>query len=224
MKGTFITLEGPEGGGKTTQAMRLVKRLREAGIDVVAVREPGGTPTGEIIRDILQHNSSGEPIAARSEALLFAASRAQLVDTTILPALERGSCVVCDRFADSTTAYQGYGRCLGVEAMLGINSFAVDRAVPDLTLLLDIDVVQGLERVGRRNALGSAGKDTIERENIEVHERIRAGYLELAKRFPERIKVINTAGGEDSVAEEVWRHVEHAVECGGRQGGRGDGK
>ena len=203
MRGKFITFEGPEGGGKTTQAKRLVERLQAAGKKVVYTREPGGTPTGEAIRNILQHNTAGEAPCAETEVLLFAASRAQLVRHVIVPALERGEWVVCDRFADSTTAYQGYGRGFSVEQMIAINAFAIGGAQPDLTILLDLPVSDGFARLQQRGGQ----KDRIENEAVEFHERVRAGYLELAKRWPERFRIVDPRGALESVADAIWKLV-----------------
>lgn len=208
MKGRFITFEGPEGSGKTTQAARLVKRLRGSGLEVVHTREPGGTPTGEAIRNILQHDAAGEPLCARAEVLLFEASRAQLVETVILPALGRGAWVVCDRFADSTTAYQGYGRGFGAEAIQAINAFAIGGVAPDLTVLLDIEPGAGMQRVHARNEADRRGQDRIEREALDFHRRVRAGYLELANRWPARFRVVDSSGEPDAVHAAVWASVE----------------
>ena len=211
-RGLFITFEGPEGGGKSTHAGRLAERLRGAGLDVVQAREPGGTPTGEAIRHILQHDPAGEHLTAETETLLFAASRAQLVRELILPALRRGACVVCDRFADSTAAYQGYGRGIDVEAILAINAFAVDGAVPDLTILLDIEVAEGFRRLEQRNRERRTGRDRIEREAMEFHERMRRGYLALAAREPGRFRVVSAGRAVAAVAADVWTIVEERLE------------
>ena len=208
MRGRFITFEGPEGSGKTTQALQLVERLRAEGLSVVHTREPGGTRTGEAIRNLLQHDAAGEPLCAQAEVLLFSASRAQLVQTVILPALDRGAWVVCDRFADSTTAYQGYGRGFSVETMLAINAFAVDGAQPDLTLLLDVEAEAGLRRMQARNAADRRGQDRIEREALDFHRRVRAGYLELAARWPARFRIVDAAPGRDVVQAAIWSLVE----------------
>jgi dTMP kinase len=210
-RGRFITFEGPEGGGKTTQARRLIPRLEARGHQVLYTREPGGTPTGEMIREILQHDRAGEPICPETEVLLFAASRAQLVRHVILPALEAGTMVVCDRFADSTTAYQGYGRGFSVEDMLAINSFAISEAVPDVTLLLDLDVQEGMHRLEQRHKVESTTYDRIEREEIEFHRRVREGYLELARRWPERFRVLDAAMDEDAISERVWEVVQDVL-------------
>ncbi|MBW7907615.1 MAG: dTMP kinase [Kiritimatiellae bacterium] len=206
--GRFITFEGPEGGGKTTQAKRLLARLRDAGRDVLYTREPGGTPTGEAIREILQHDKAGEPLCDQTEVFLFAASRAQLVRRVILPALERGTVVVCDRFADSTTAYQGYGRGFSVEQMLAINAFAIDGAEPDVTLLLDLPIRIGFERVEGRQRQLFEDVDRIEREAREFHERVRNGYLELAARWPTRFRTIDATRTPDEVEQTVWEIVQ----------------
>ncbi|MBI3986873.1 MAG: dTMP kinase, partial [Lentisphaerae bacterium] len=176
-RGLFITLEGPEGCGKSTQAPLLVARLRGTGYEVVCVREPGGTATGEAIRHILQHHESGEAVCPEAELLLFLASRAQLVRQVIRPALNRGACVVCDRFADSTTAYQGYGRGLDVEQAIALNEFAVQGVMPDLTVLLDVDIGTGFRRLEKRNRERKVRRDRIERAARTFHERVRRGYL-----------------------------------------------
>lgn len=206
-RGTFLSLEGPEGSGKTTQAARLVARLERAGHAVLRVREPGGTATGEAIRGILQHNQAGEPIEPATEVLLFAASRAQLVGRKILPALAEGTWVVSDRFADSTTAYQGYGRGFGVDAMESINAFAIREARPDLTFLLDLPVEEGLARIQRRSRQRNRKLDRIESETLAFHSRVREGYLELARREPERFRVVDALQGEDEIEAEIWEIV-----------------
>jgi len=202
--GKFITFEGPEGGGKSTHIRRLAERLKSLGHDVLLTREPGGTPTGEAIRGILQHDHGGEALCPEAELLLFEASRAQLVRTVILPALTRGTWVLCDRFADSTTAYQGYGRGFDLDTILALNRHAVGDCVPDLTLLLDITVREGRNRLADRNRAQNTSSDRIEREAEEFHERVRAGFLELAKRSPDRIKVVNVMREPDVVAGEIW--------------------
>jgi dTMP kinase len=208
MPGLFITFEGPEGSGKSTHANELGERLRGLGYEVLQAREPGGTPTGEAIREILQHDAAGEPVARETELLLFSASRAQLVQTVIKPALERGCIVICDRFADSTTAYQGYGRDVDVERVLSLNEWATDGLLPDATLLMDLDVGVGFERIHRRNQDLGRGEDRFEREERAFHERVRQGYLALAQRWPERFHVIHSEVSIEDVSAMVWNVIE----------------
>jgi len=205
--GKFITFEGPEGSGKSTQIRRLARRLEAVGHRVLVTREPGGTPTGEAIRGILQHDHAGEPICPAAELLLFEASRAQLVGRVILPALEEGVWVLCDRFTDSTVAYQGYGRGFDVAAILELNRVAVQGCEPAVTLLLDVETQAGLGRMSHRNRRTQAATDRFEREAVDFHERVRAGYLQLALRWPERIAVVNGMRDEDSVEADVWQVV-----------------
>ena len=210
-RGTFITFDGPEAGGKTTQARRLIRRLEAIGLEVVYTREPGGTRTGEAIRDILQHNQTQEAISPSTEVLLFAASRAQLVAHVILPALERGAWVVCDRFADSTTAYQGYGRGFDCEQMIKINFFAMDGATPNITFLLDVDLNEGFRRISLRSKENNLPLDRMEQEARSFHQRVREGYLDLARRWPERFRIIDGTQQEEIVSDEIWECV--AREC-----------
>ncbi len=212
MAGLFITFEGPEGSGKSTQIKRLVQHLREAGHDVVTTREPGGTPTGEAIRDILQHDVAGEDICAETETLLFEASRAQLVRHIIRPALERGAIVISDRFADSTTAYQGYGRGFDVETMFTLHDFALGGTEPDLTLLIDVDVEEGFRRLHGRNNAAQTGLDRMERESLEFHQRVYDGYHALAKRWPDRFRVVDGRRDPDAVFQDVLAEVMKATD------------
>jgi dTMP kinase len=207
MRGKFITLEGPEGSGKSTQAKTLIQRLAERGIEAVYTREPGGTMLGEAIRNILQHNQAGESPCERAELLLFEASRNQLVEKVIRPNLEKGIWVICDRFMDSTTAYQGYGRGLPVEEIQSINRFTVNGLSPDLTLLLDLDVAAGFERIAQRYLARGESADRFEQEERSFHERVRAGYLKLAGQSPERFRIINAAQQSDAVASDIWNAV-----------------
>ena len=190
----FVTFEGIDGSGKSTQAELLRNRLEAEGRDVVATREPGGTELGERIRDLLLH---GEHMSPWAEALLYAASRAQHVVEVVRPALERGAWVVCDRYVDSSVAYQGVGRGLGLDRVLDINLAAVGGLVPDRTFLLALDVSQ-------REARISGDHDRREREAADFHARVAQGYRELAARFPERIVVLDASLPPDTIAEEVY--------------------
>lgn len=205
--GKLISFEGPEGGGKSTQAMLLAEHLRSIGLKVITTREPGGTPTGEIIRDLLQNDLAREPLCDASEALLFCASRAQLCRSVLGPALERGEWVVLDRFTDSTLAYQGYGRGFPVETLRQMNDFATGPVKPALTLLLDLPVEDGLERAVAR----SGKKDRIERAPLEFHNRLRNGYLELAAREPERFEVIDARATVLDVTKAILAAVDRRL-------------
>ncbi len=196
-KGLFISFEGSEGCGKSTQIGRLAARLRDARREVVLLREPGGTPIGEKIRDLLQYDASAAAMKPETELLLFAASRAQLVREVIRPAVARGAVVLCDRFLDSTTVYQGVARALDRKDVAAINAFAVGETLPDLTLLLDLDAAEG-----RRRAASRKGPvDRMEQEKEEFYEAVRHGYLALAEEHKGRIAVINASAGIDAVEE-----------------------
>ncbi len=210
IKGRLITFEGPEGAGKSTQAALLISKLEAHGIEVVYTLEPGGTKLGEAIRGLLQYNAAGEDPCPESEVLLFEASRAQLVRHVIQPALERGAWVLCDRFADSTTAYQGFGRGFSVELMETINRFAIGAAVPDMTILLDVNVSLGMQRCAKRQVGKKIQYDRIESEALEFHEKVRQGYLELARRHPERFRRVDAMRAAERVAVDVWKLVQDA--------------
>ncbi|NLF23079.1 MAG: dTMP kinase [Lentisphaerae bacterium] len=204
--GPFITFEGPEGSGKSTHIRLLAEQLRARGREVLVTREPGGTPLCEAIRGLLQHDTADESPTPRAEALLFFASRAQLVETTIRPALRRGVWVLCDRYADSTFAYQGHGRGFPLDALQAINAFATGALVPDLTLLLDIDAAASRQRLAARQAAASGG-DRFERESDAFHDRLRRGFLDLATREPARFRIVESGRAIASVAEDVWSAV-----------------
>jgi dTMP kinase len=204
--GVFITFEGSEGCGKTTQIQRLAARLEEAGQPVLLTREPGGTPLGECIRHLLKHAEEGKDMTPETELLLFAASRAQLVRRVIAPALEAGQWVIADRFMDSTTVYQGVARRLDHEAVRFINDFAVGERRPDLTLVLDMDPGEGHRRLLRRpRPVGQP--DRMEQMPPAFYEAVRDGYLALARDEPERFRVIQAGRNFEAVEEEVWEHV-----------------
>jgi dTMP kinase len=209
MRGLFITCEGPEGSGKSTHSRRLAERLRACGVSVLHTREPGGTPTGEAVRQLLQHDGAGESPVATAEVLLFCASRAQLTAQVIAPALARGMWVVCDRFTDSTLAYQGYGRGFDLTTLRELNTFATGGLVPDLTLLFDVDTQLGFQRIHARTAAsGAAPADRFERESPAFHEKIRNGFLDLAAREPRRFRVLDTAQPVEAVFAHVWQAVQ----------------
>lgn len=211
MNGRFITFEGIEGCGKSTQIRRLAGRLNAGGIETLLTREPGGTATGEAIRNLLQHDAAGEPPVDRAELLLFTASRAQLMDRVILPALLNGQWVLCDRFIDSTLAYQGYARGMDIGTLQRINAFAVYDRMPDLTVLLDLEVERGFERLAERYADGGAAHDRFEREALDFHQRVREGYRQLAAREPDRFRLIDSDRPVETVAEEIWDAVREAL-------------
>ena len=212
VKGSFITLEGPEGSGKSTQAARLASRLEDAGYDVIQSREPGGTRTGEMIRDILQHDAARESLCPEAEVLLFASSRAQLAGAVIKPAIATGTWVVSDRFMDSTIAYQGFGRGFDIEKIIEINAFAVGECVPDVTFLLDIDVDTSLNRMEQRSKSNQHDLDRFEREDREFHEAVREGYLQLARRWPNRFCVLDSGAPEEEVSDKIWNRVEVLIQ------------
>jgi dTMP kinase len=211
MSGKFITFEGPEGSGKSTQIRLLAAKLEAQGIEVGCSREPGGTATGESIRNILQHDAVDERLEERAELLLFTASRAQLMKQVILPALERGQWVLCDRFIDSTMAYQGYARGMDIGTLDRINDFAIHSRKPDLTLLLDLDIERGFERLKDRYANGAGMADRFEREERDFHFRVRDGYRQLAQREPKRFRVVNSDRPIQTVSEEIWDLVKEAL-------------
>ena len=193
----FITFEGLEGSGKTTQVKRLAERLGNA----IVTKEPGGTPSADRIRAILLDPSSKlDPIA---EMFLFAASRRQHVVEIIRPALERGTVVLCDRFTDATLAYQGFGRLLNLDQLRMLNDWATEMLHPDLTLLFDLPEELGLTRARRRNAKSASDEGRFEAEDLRFHRRVREGYLALATAEPERFVVIDAHGSQDDVFERM---------------------
>lgn len=195
----FITFEGSEGCGKTTQVARLSARLKRSGVSYLITREPGGTPIGETIRELLQFAPDNSSMTPETELLLFEASRSQLVRELIKPALERGVCVIADRFFDSTTAYQGAARRLDREMVARLNALAVGDCVPDLTFVLDVDAATAAARMqGPRKA------DRMEQQPAEFYERVREAYREIAAREPNRIALIDGARKVDEVENQIW--------------------
>lgn len=192
----FITLEGPEGSGKTTAVDFAVKALEEKGYQIVRTREPGGTPIAEQIRNVIldKENTKMDP---RTEALLYAASRRQHLVEKVWPALKEGKIVVCDRYLDSSLAYQGGARGLGIENILNINMFATENTWPDLTLLFDIKPEIGLARIASNS---NREVNRLDLEKIEFHNKVRDTFLELAKRYPERFVIIDASKSREEVA------------------------
>ena len=211
MSGLFITFEGCEGSGKSTQIERLAARLRALELDVRTFREPGGVQVGDVgeqIRAVLLDPANTE-LGVRAELLLYEASRAQLVEVSYRPALAEGAVVLCDRYADSSVAYQGYGRAvLPVDEVHELNRIATGGLVPDLTLLLDVDVVSGLA------GATAGGADRLEAAGLDFHQRVRDGYLAMAAAEPARFAVIDR-GTVDEVADAVWRCLEPLLERSG---------
>lgn len=204
MKNTpFITFEGPEGAGKTTVLRMIVDRLKAQQIDVVSTREPGGSVIAEKIRNVILDKAHTE-MDSRTEALLYAAARSQHFAETVEPALKAGKVVLCDRFIDSSLAYQGVGRGLGIDEVKKINEFAIGDRMPDVTILFDIEPAVGLARI---NANASREVNRLDQEGLAFHESVRAAYLDLSKRFPERIRVIDASKSVEEVVATVWAHI-----------------
>jgi len=210
MAGLFITFEGPDGAGKTTQLTLLADYLRQRGFAVVCTREPGGTDLGDKIRHLLL-DPGNQAMSPQAEALLYMAARAQHVGELILPALSRGEVVLSDRYADSTIIYQGAARRLQRDDLAAINQFATDGLAPQLTILLDAEI--GL--LGGRLA-GRGEQDRIEQESTSFHERVRLGFKELAATDPERIKIVPAVGDVEAIHQDVVRQVEEFL-CRGEQ-------
>ncbi|MBI3355563.1 MAG: dTMP kinase [Nitrospirae bacterium] len=207
--GIFITLEGGEGSGKTTQAVRLCRLLTTQGHEILHTREPGGTPVAEQLRSVLLDNST-EAIAPETETLLILAARRQHVDHVIRPALKRGIVVICDRFSDSTMAYQGYARGLDLKLLRAMNDWATGNLAPHLTLLFDVPVAIGL----RRRQDQATTQNRLDRETERFHRKVRAGFLQLARREPRRIKVVDARQSPDSVSNTVATLVLEGLRAG----------
>jgi len=197
----FLSFEGSEGSGKSTQIDLLAARLQGAGYSIVVTREPGGTEIGEEIRHLLKHAQSGRAMFPETELLLFAACRAQLVREVILPAVRAGKIILCDRFLDSTTVYQGVARQLSEDPVAIINRFAVGELLPNLTVVLDVPADVGLARARRR---ASGLPDRLEQENIDFYQRVREGYLLLARSLPERFLVADGTLPSEQITETIW--------------------
>lgn len=205
-RGRFITLEGGEGVGKSTQAALLQAALKSRCIDAIITREPGGTPFAEAVRDFILRGSQSTPGTPLAETLMFFAARADHVAQLIAPAVAQGKWVICDRFTDSTRAYQGAASGLSDETILAIDRIAVGAAQPDLTLIMDLPAIDGLKRADARRG-NSEARDTFESRTLAFHERIRGGFLDIARREPQRCAVVDAAGTPDAVAQAIWSAV-----------------
>lgn len=199
----FITLEGPEGSGKTTAVETAVKKLQEMGYEIVRTREPGGTPISEQIRNVIL-DKENTAMDGRTEALLYAASRRQHLVEKVWPALKEGKIVICDRYLDSSLAYQGGARGLGVDNILNINLFATENTWPDLTLLFDIKPEIGLARI---NSNANREVNRLDLEKIDFHNKVRESFLALAKRFPDRYVIIDASQDRETVAKDTLEAI-----------------
>ncbi|MCI5805221.1 MAG: dTMP kinase [Clostridium sp.] len=202
MEGIFITMEGPDGSGKTTQIDLLKKYLEHRGYDIVIAREPGGTTIGEAIREIIL-NPDYKEMGHMTELLLYASARAQLVNQVIKPALAGGKAVICDRFVESSAVYQGIGRGLGVDTVYEVNNFALGDVKPKLTIFMDLDAEDGIKRKKKQAEL-----DRMEQEDLSFHKRVVEGYRQLAKLYPERIVPINATLPIDEIHSMIVQEVE----------------
>ena len=208
MSSLFVTFEGIEGCGKSTQVERLAKRLAQAGRKVATLREPGGTPIGEAIREVVKHPPGDATISADAELLLMNASRAQLVQEAIRPALANGAVVLCDRFYDSSLAYQGFGRGLDLAKVQQAIDLAVGDTKPNLTLLLDIPLSVSQARVSDRHQSTGEIQDQFDESGAKFFERVLDGFHTLAKAEPERFRIINGDQSIDTVTEEIWDSIQ----------------
>ena len=209
--GLFFSFEGIEGSGKSTQSGILAEKLRGEGYNVLETREPGGTRVGNELRNIVQHICGDEAVCTEAELLIFCASRAQLIRKVIMPHLLSGGIVICDRFADSTTAYQGYGRGIDMNLIANLHQFTLPDRWPDLTFLLDLDVTIGLRRSKTRpETLGV--QDRIEDESPHFHEKVRQGFLAIARQETDRIIVINAEEGQQLIKQKIEEPVCYALE------------
>jgi dTMP kinase len=211
--GAFITFEGTEGSGKSTQIQLLADWLRERGREVITLREPGGTPIGEETRHLLKHSEANRDMTPEAELLLMNASRAQLVREVIRPALAAGTVVLCDRFYDSTTAYQGYGRELDRESVKAVIDFAVGDCRPDLTLLLNVPVAVSEARRASRDEQEAGPRDRFEEAERSFFERVESGYAEIATAEPDRVKTVDATGGIEAVHAAIRALIAESFDC-----------
>ena len=209
MAGLFISFEGGEGCGKSTQIAALKAYLESEGHAVTQTREPGGTPLGESVRNLLQHDEAGQGMSPEAELLLFAASRAQHVRELIAPAIAEGKIVLCDRFMDSTTVYQGVARAIDKQQVESINQFAIGQTKPDLTILIDLPPEIGLARVHKRS---DGQLDRMEQEAIEFYQAVRQGYLDLAAKEPNRFLVLDGSQSIETLEAEITKAVTERIQ------------
>lgn len=205
-KGLFITIEGPDGSGKTTVAKQVVDKLIEEGYEVVHTREPGGIEIAEEIRNVIL-DPKNTAMDGKTEALLYAASRRQHLVEKVIPALKENKIIICDRFLDSSLAYQGHARGLGIDEVLSINNFAIDGYLPDLTIYLDVDENIGLARVNSRNE----SKDRLDSESVSFHHLVVEGYKKVIERFKDRIKVVDASKSIDEVVAETLKIINNYI-------------
>ena len=205
-RGLFITFEGGDGCGKSTQLMLTEEWIKDQGRNVVMLREPGGTKAGDMIRSILLSDDTGD-LDPMTELLLFSAARRELFATVIAPALEEGKVILCDRFYDSTLAYQGYGRGMDLSFIETVTKTVCDATIPNRTILLDLPVEEGLKRAEARLSEDNSGEGRFEKETLDFHHRVREGFLAIAKQEPERVKTIGASG----TVEEVFAQIKNAI-------------
>lgn len=210
-EGLFITLEGPDCAGKSTQQRLLSEYLTELSYDVLTTREPGGTKIGEELRNLVKHVCGDDAPCDEAELFMFSASRAQLTRKVILPHLEKGGVVICDRYADSTTVYQGYARGLSLDGIHQVHAIAVGERWPDITFLIDLDPEIGRRRNAARSETLEAG-DRFEAEALAFHTKVRNGFLDLAKHHPERFIIIDGNRDIDAIQTDLREHIAHALE------------
>lgn len=203
----FITFEGGEGAGKSTAIKKIVERLQKEGREIVLTREPGGTPIGEEIRSVILDKKNTD-MDVRTEALLYAASRRQHIVQKIIPSLKQGKIVLCDRFLDSSLAYQGYARGIGIDKVYEMNQFATEGVEPDLTLFFDLDPEEGLRRIAANN---NREVNRLDVEKLSFHQKVREGFLLLAKKFPHRFVVIDASQNAQKVFEDAYKEIENIL-------------
>ncbi|TVX95767.1 dTMP kinase [Cohnella terricola] len=210
--GVFITIEGGEGAGKSTLISKLSEKIfQETKRSTLITREPGGVPIAESIRNVILDTKNTE-MDGRTEALLYAAARRQHLVEVVMPGIDEGKIIVCDRFVDSSLAYQGYARGLGIDKVWEINRFATKDCMPHLTLYLDIDPEVGLSRI---EANSHREVNRLDLESLAFHKKVREGYLEIVRRFPDRIRTLDASGSSEEIVDQAWEHVKKALDAQG---------